>query len=140
MIKQGIPTSLYLELETADSGVGSTAPSEVLDITDHDIEFANGQEDGTSNLDPELSETTPISPKTSLTDVSGPTIPDSETDSLPTNSRCSTLIDDDMSVVEECVSTAASSNTSDGQDDMPLPPSSMASTCVVSFLDGSNVE
>ena len=62
--------SLSLLELTVDSGLGSTAPSEMLDPVDRDADFSNSQEE--MNLDPGLGTNTTISPKRSHPDVALP--------------------------------------------------------------------
>lgn len=143
MIKQGSMSSLCLEQETADSGVGSTAPSEMLDITDRDTEFINSQEDGTLNLDPGLGAVMPTSPKRSLSEVISPTIPDSDVSSPP---QRSTTANGNAHALKELVLTHAASNGSGSHGNMHLPPElvSMESTSTcgssASFAVGTNEE
>ena len=80
MVKDPRLSREFLEL-VLDSGLGSSAPSEILDVADRYMEFTSSQEDATlQNLDPGLDMTTPNSFKTSYSEV--PDIPD--------NSDCST--------------------------------------------------
>lgn len=132
VIKEGTSSSLCLELEMTDSGVGSTAPSEMLDIPDHDTEFTISQEDGILNLDPGLGTMT-TSPKRSLSEIVVSTVPDPESSFLPTTPRCSAIVNGNTSAFE-----SFDHATSNGSSDVVA----MASTCAsnVSFSATANEE
>lgn len=99
-----------LELMPVDSGLGSTAPSEMLDPVNRDADFSNSQEE--VNLDPGLGTNATISPKRSHSDVENvgvapPTLPPqrSATDHMIPSSSSSKEPRDtvsDHALVQDC--------------------------------------
>ncbi len=64
MIKQSDPRLSWELLELVrDSGLGSSAPSEILDVADRYMEFTGSQEELSQSLDPGLGAITPTSVK-----------------------------------------------------------------------------
>ena len=97
MIKSGPRLSReFLEL-VRDSGLGSSAPSEILDVADRYMEFTSSQEEAASlNLDPGLGAPTPTTfSKTSYSKA--PAHPDISDDSSPS----STLVSEDVLAANE---------------------------------------
>lgn len=134
---------MYLPMELmmlpADSGLGSTAPSEMLDLVDRDIDFSNSQEE--MNLDPGLGSA--VSPKRSLSEVPNGGIPSITIATLPQRSATDHMIPESTTnaVPNEPSSAAVSDKTLMQLYDSVQPPNlvSMASSSTNASSSGTSI-
>lgn len=103
MTKAQLPFALLDVMIPADSGLGSTAPSEMLDLVDCYTDLTNSQEEMT--LDPGLGSLTLVSPRRSLSEITA-----NGTSKLPTATPPQRSATDHMTSKPATVSDVPSSD------------------------------